>query len=267
MLRNFGCYPVSICRAPEPDPENKGGGGGAPENGGFTEEQLKVFSNVANQVMTAHLKRQPALADQLKDFKWEDVLAPVIQKLAPTPEPKPEPGTKKPELNEYEKQLAKLTNDFQTESKARLDAENRAKASEIARRNDAGRLKLRNALTGHVNDGALEHVINHLTLVSNRLVVDEDGSTKLKVKRPEFPGAPPIEMEVGVDDAIKDILSEADMKIFIPAPKNAGGSNPGPGSKGYKSSQFTGEATSDQEKALRAQVRAEEMAAKYGWRN
>ncbi len=255
----------SILRAPDADTDS-GAGGGSGDTAGFSEAQLKYLGGVFNQVVTSHLKRQPTVADQLKDFKWEDVLAPMVQKLVPVPEPKPEPGSgKKADLSEYERQLAKLTTDFQNSEKARIDAENKARNSEQARRNDAGKLKLRSALTGHITDGALDHVINHLTLVSNRLVVDEDGNTRIRVKRPEFPGAPPIDMEVPIEDSIKDILSESDMKIFIPAPKGSGGSNPGPGGKGgTHSSQFTGEAKTDAEKVNRALTREREIKQRLG---
>lgn len=262
-MRNFGCYRSPICLSPDPDPENKPGGGGN-ENGGFSEDQLKAIGGMVNQVVTSHLKRQPTLADQLKEVKWSELLEPVVKGLVPQQqETKTEPG-KKPELSEYEKQLAKLTSDFQNAEKARVDAENRAKAAETARKVDAGKLKLRSALTGQVNDGALDHVINHLTVVTNRLIVDEDGNAKLKVKRPEFPGSPPVEMEISIDDAVKDILSESDMKIFLPPPKGASGSNAGPGGKITSSSQFTGEAKTDEERTMRAMVRERELFAKYG---
>lgn len=249
---------------PEVPPEEKGGGG-SDDTGGLTEAQVKYLGGMVNQIVTSHLKRQPTIADQLKDFKWDEVLTPVVQKLVPSPNPGSEDkGGKKPELDEYQKQLAKLAEDVKNSEKSRIDAENRAKASETARRVDAGKLKLRSALTGHVNDGALDHVINHLTVVSNRLVVDDDGNAKLRVKRPEFPGMPPMDIEVSVDDAIKDILSESDMKIFLPAPGGKGGSNPGPGGKTVHSSQFSGVATTDAEKIFRAQTRENELKAKYG---
>lgn len=261
-MKNFGCYSPSICFAPEIPPEDKPAD---PPAGGFTEDQQKAMVALMNQVVTSQLKRQPSFADQLKEVKWGEMLAPVLKDLVPATETKPA-DKNKPEISEYEKQLAKLTNDLQNESKFRIEAENKAKASESARRNDAGKLKLRSALTSHVTDGALDHVINHLTVVTNRMVVDDDGNAKLRVRRPELPGMPPIDMEVSIEDGIKDILSEPDMKIFIPAPAGKGGANPGPGSKGVHSSQFTGEAKTDAEKIYRAQVKEAEIAAKYGQR-
>ncbi len=262
-----GFFNTRIHGVPEPvvDTENKPAEKN--EYAGFTKEQVEFFGKMLNGAITGHMSRQPSLADQLKEVKWEDFLAPVVQKIVPAPtNTETEPGTKKkPETSEYEKQLLKLQEDFNKAEKARVDAENRAKSAEMARKVDSGKSKLRSALSGHVNDGALDHVINHLTVISNRLVVDDDGNAKLKVKRPEYPGMPPVEMEIPVDDAINDILSESDMKIFLPVPKGSNNGNPGPGKKVH-SSQFTGEAQSDEEKAMRALIREKEIAEKYGYR-
>lgn len=264
MFKNFSSFPSRICNLPDPvkDTDNSGGGGDpAPDLGGFTEAQIKAMGAMVNTVVSSHLKRQPSLADQLKEVKWQDLLAPVVKELIPTPDPKPD---KKPEETEYQKQLANLQAQFQAEQKARLDADNRAKASEIARRNDAGKLKLRSALTGKVQDEALDHVINHLTVVNNRMIVDEDGTTKIRVKRPEFASyGPLVDVDVPVEEGIKQLLAEPEMKIFIPAPRGSGGSNPGPGVKNHGSSSFTGEATTDEEKVRRALIRADELKAKF----
>lgn len=260
MFRNFNSFPFRICNIPDPVPDDENNPKPDP-TGGFTEAQLKAMGAMVNQVVSSHLKRQPTLADQLKEVKWQDLLAPVVKELVPVPDPK-EP--KKPEVSEYEKQLAKIAADLQTEQRARIEAENRAKASDAARRTDAGKLRLRSALTGHVQDAALDHVINHLTVVGNRMVVDEDGVARLRVKRSPHPGLLPEEMEVPVEDAIKDILAEPDMKIFIPAPRGSGNSNPGPGGKNSSSANFVGEASTDEEKVRRAMIRADELKQKFG---
>ena len=253
-----------ILRNTELDTENPGGGGGAVQ---WTKEQLEAIGGIVNSAITSHMKRIPTLADQLKDFKWEDVVAPIVQKHVPKIElddPDTKGKGKGKELTEYEKQLAKLTTDFQNSEKLRVEAENKAKAAESARRTDAGKQKLRTVLGGNILEGSMEHVINHLTLVNNRLVVDDEGNTLIKVKRPEFTGGPPVETLVPVEDSLKDILSESDMKIFIQAPKGSGNSHPGPGGKGLSSASFTGEAKTDQEKLLRAKVYEEEFRRKYG---
>lgn len=250
-------------RAPEPDPDNSGGGGGV-DNAGFTDAQLKVFGNMMNTVMSSHLKRLPSFEDQIKATNWQEILAPVIKASIPEPSTEEKGKSKTPELSEYEKQLAKMAADMEGFKKQAIDAENKAKASEAARRHDAGKMRLRSALTGQVNEHALDHVVNHLTLVSNRLVVDDDGSVRLKVTKPELPGFPPTEQELPLETAIKDVLSESEMKIFLPAPKG-GGSNPGPGAKGgITSASFTGEPKTDAEKLMRAAVFEKELRAKLG---
>lgn len=249
-----------------PDPvvdDGKGGGNDDDKSGGFTEAQMKVLGSTINAAITNHSKRLPQLADQLKEVNWKDLLAPVVKDMVP--QPTPTDTQKKPELSDYERQLAKLNEDLKSEQKLRIEAETKRAASESARRIDSGRTSLRNALIGQVNDGALDHIVNHLTLVTNRLVVDEDGVAKIKVKKPEMPGFPPVEMEVTVEDGIKDILSEPDMKIFLPAPRGSGGGNPGPGGK-ISSASFVGEAKTDAEKISRALVREKEILAKYGQR-
>ncbi len=255
---------ASILLAPDNDLENKGGGGND-ENGGFTEAQLKVLGGMLNNVVTSHMKRLPSFDEQVKSTNWAEILSPVIQAAIPKPDNDDKSkGSKTPELSEYEKQIAKLSQDMEGFKRQAQEAQQRAQAAELARKVDAGKMKLRSALTGHVQDHALDHVVNHLTLVSNRLVVDEDGTPKLKVRKPDMPGFPPTEKELPIEDAIKDVLSESDMKIFLPAPKG-GGTNPGPKGTGVtSSSQFVGEAKTDDEKVARAMIREKEILEKYG---
>lgn len=266
MLRNF-CGGLLVCREENNEPGEKGAGGGAgepkPEFGGFTEAQMKAIGAVVNSAVTAHKGRGPSFEEQLKAVNWAEMLTPVIKGIVPSTEPKAEPG-KKPELSDYEKQLMKLQEDVKNSEKARIEAENRAKSTELARRVDSAKLKLRSALTGNVVPGAEDHVVNHLTVVSNRLVVDENGDTRIKVKRPEFPGFPPVDVEVSIEDGLKDILSESELKIFVQPPKGSGGGNPGPGGKGLTSASFQGEAKTDAEKAQRAMIKAQELTRKYG---
>ena len=254
-----------ILRAPEPDPENKGGGGGnnEPDLGGLTEAQIKAIASIANQAITSHMKRQPALADQLKDFKWDEVLGPIVTKMVPVPAPEGGKGAKGTE-SEFEAQIKKLAGDLEKQTRATQEAESKRAAAENARRVDAAKLNLRSALTGKVMDGALDHAINHLTLVQNRLNVDENGNATIKVKRPEYPGAPPTEIEVGLNEAIKDILEEADMKVFIAPPKGQGTSAGPKTGFGGRQISFEGEAKSEEEKLARAAVREADLLAKYG---
>jgi hypothetical protein len=237
--------------------------GGDPPKEVFSKEQITAIATVVNSAVSAHMGRQPKFEDSLKSVKWGELLAPVLKELVPTPDPKPGSGGKEP--TELEKQILKLNNDFENERKLRIEAENKRNAAEEARRADAGKTKLRSLLTGKVVDGALDHAVNHLTLVQNRLSFDENGNPVIKVKRAQMPGFPPEEVEVSLEDGIKDILEEADLKIFLPVPKSNGGANPGPGGKGSQSSNsFTGEAKTEAEKLHRAMVREQELVAKYG---
>ncbi len=244
------------------DTDNPGGGGG--DTPAFTDAQLKALGGLLNQTVTSHLKRQPPLAEQLQSMNWAELLAPVVKGMIPEAPSQEDPKSpRKPELSEYEKQIATISKELETFRKKAADAENMAKASEMARKIDAATLKLRSALTGKVQEHALDHAVNHLTLVGKRLVVDEDGTARIKVKKPLFAGYPPEEQELPIEEAISDVLSESDMKIFLPAPRG-NGSNPGPaGGKGaLTSASFTGEPKSEAEKLMRAQILEQEFKAK-----
>jgi len=258
--------PSCILRAPEPDTDNKGGGGGGggADNAGLSKEALEVIGGIVNAAVTSHMKRLPGITEQLKDFKWDEVLGPIVTKLVPAPDSGGKPAKGSADESEMAKQIQKLANELEASKKATAEETSKRTAVENARRHDAAKLNLRSALTGKVMDGALDHAINHLTLVQNRLNVDENGNATIKVKRPEYPGAPPTEIEVGLNDAIKDILEEADMKVFIAPPKGQGTSAGPKTGFGGRQISFEGEAKSDEEKLARAAVREADLMAKFG---
>lgn len=261
-------YGSAILRSPEGDPAS-GGGGGDDEAPAFTDAQLKAIAQVVNSAVTSHGKRQPTLAEQLKGVNWGELLAPEFAKLtsatssdgADADDEDSAPPAKKPKKSDSDKRIEALMAEIAEEKKARLDAEERRLKAEQDRRVDAAKIKLRTALQGKLAPGALEHAIDRLTVVQNRLKVDENGNATFKVRRAPYKGLPEEDAELSMDEALPLILAEEDMKIYLPAPSGGGGKNPGPRGNGAIPTYST-PANTEEEKLRRAYEREVALATK-----
>lgn len=248
----------AVLRAPEGDVEGGGGGGGVE----FSEDQVKHISQIVNSAVSAQLGRNlsKAVGEGLKSMNWSEIIAPEVQKLAP----QPAPGDKTPAKaadSDLEKRIQQLADDLEKANKLRLDSESAREKAENGRRVDAARSKLRNALSEKVAAGALDHAVDRLTLVQNRLTVDENGNATLKVKRPEFKSGPLVDVDLSIEEALPVLLAEDDMKIYLPAPSGGGGKNPGPRSGGQLPT-YSAPATTDQEKVARALEKERALTAR-----
>lgn len=255
----------AILRAPEGDPAGGDGDGGSPI---FSEDQLKAIGQVVNQATTAQLKRMlgPAIGDGLKGVNWGELLAPEFAKLTPAAPSGDDPakGGKggKPGETDLDKRIQQLATELETEKKARGEADKLRLKAEQDRRVDAARMKLRSALADKVAPGAVEHAVDRLTLVQNRLTVDENGNPTVRVRRPEYKGGPEVDTDLSIEDALPVLLAEEDMKIYLPAPKGGGNNNPGPRGNGQLPVYAT-PAQTDEEKARRAFEKEQALAARF----
>lgn len=270
-------YGSAILRAPEGDPA---GGGGSGEGGEpvkpFTDEQLTAIGQVVNAATTSQLKRMlgPSIAEGLKGMNWGELLTPEITKLVPPPsngsgggddDPAGGKGGKgKSGNSELERRVQELASQLETEKKQRQAADEARQKAEQDRRVDAAKIKLRNALQDKVAPGALEHAVDRLTIVQNRLKVDENGNVTFRVKRAPYKGAPDEETDVSLEEAIPAVLAEEDMKIFVAAPKgNSDGRSPAPrGSASFPN--YATPAQTDEEKAKRAYEKEQALLSRYG---
>lgn len=261
----------AILRSPEPDPAGGGGGGGGNDNlpaNPFSDEQQTALGQMVNQAITSHMKRglAPAIAEAMKATNWGEILAPEITKLIPKVEPgDDDPAKPKPKgggQSDLERQIAKLAAELETEKLGRTEAEKRRMQAEQDRRQDAAKIKLRTALQDKVAPGALEHAVAYLTVVENRLKVDENGNATFRVRRAPYKGAPEEDVDVSLEEAIPVVLGEETMKVYLPPPKGSGGNNPGPKGNGAIP-QYTTPASTEDEKSRRVLEKTAALLARH----
>ncbi len=261
----------AILRAPEGDPA----GGGDPGTGdntdtpAFTEAQQKAMGQLVNQAITSHLKRElpKTFADGLKGVNWKEILSPQLADLLPKTTPEDSEGGKpgkKPNETEQDRRIQQLATELENEKKSRVTAEQARQKAEQDRKIDNGKQKLRSALADKCAAGALDHAIDRLTVVQSRLSVDENGNALFRVRRPEYPGGSPVDVDLSLEDALPILLAEDDMKIYLAPPKgDSGGRNPGPRSNG-QIPQYNTPANSDEEKVRRAYEKEQALIARFG---
>lgn len=259
----------AILRAPEGD--SSGGGGDEPKSV-FTEEQLIAIGTTVNAALTSRLPKMlsSGIAESFKGMNWEEMLTPVITKIAPKPAaPDDDEGGKKPKKPvgdpDVERRIQELATQLETEKNARSEAERRRIESENARRLDNAKVSLRAALADKLAPGMLEHAVDRWTIVQNRLKVDDNGKALFRVKKAPYKGAPEEEMEVELSEALPTLLEEPDTKFYLPAPKGDGGrGNAGPRSNGRDGviPTYDKPATTDAEKTQRAYAREQALRAR-----
>jgi len=216
--------------------EGSGGGGGGGETPPFSDAQLAIIGQTVNAAVTSHLKRQPALADQLKAVDWKSMLGPVVSELVPKPDDGGSGGDSggkggkaKGGDDAMARQLKELADKYEASEKRAAEAERLRTESETNRKLDAAKLKLRSGLADKLAPGMVDVAIDHLTVVQGRLKVDDQGNPTFRVKRSAYKGGPEEDAEVSLDEALTTLIDEPGMKIFKAAPKPpTGGGPPGP---------------------------------------
>ncbi len=230
----------------------------------FSPAQLELLGKTVNSAITSHMKRQPSIADALKGMNWEEMLTPVIQKLAPPPKADPEPGTPKqdPRLSALEAKYAELETKYRSEQTAREKAEQKS-------RDESAFQALRSALTGHVLPEAAESAAKILFHADRRVTFDEHGNPLMTVRKAPYQGAAEEDLQLPLADGVKHWIGTREGKLFAPPPavqdpKRPGGA-PGrhvvTGRDGLPT--YDAPATTEEEKIRRANERATALAAKY----
>jgi hypothetical protein len=212
------------------------GGGGDPPKPLFSEEQLAAIGQTVNAAVTSHLKRQPALAEQLKGVDWKGLIGPVVTELIPKPDDSGSgggsgdggkaKGGKAASDDAVARQLQELATKLEASETARKEEARLRAESETNRKLDAAKLKLRSGLADKLAPGMTDIAIDHLTLVQGRLKVDEQGNALFRVKRAPYKGAPEADEDIALEEAIPVLLEEPGMKLFRAAPKPTGGGGP-----------------------------------------
>lgn len=215
-------------------PDNDPASGGGFSAGGFSEEQQAAIGSIVNSAITNHLKRSlgPQIAEALKATKWDEMLGPSVTGLIdkyledlPDPDAAPEDDQADPKSGKrpgkrgadsaVEQQLQKLATDLENERKARSAAEQATKEAEQKRLMESANTAFRNALQPKLRADLLDVAVGHF---GHALKVAEDGSPLLRVKRAPYKGAPEVDDDVALAEALPILLASESMKPFLPAP-------------------------------------------------
>lgn len=243
-----------VLRAPAGDGEGGGDGGkgGGTEGAGkgITEEDV---GRIVNAAITAHNKRneaaqktaiQTAVTEGLKGIPWKDVLTPVLSELrgggegggkgAPAGGDKGGAGgtEKDPQLHALERTVKDLSDKLEKSEKARTDGDVERARIEQARRFDGGVQQLQSLLKGKLHELYADDAIDRWTKIDERLKVDENGVATLRVKRAAFKGAPELDEELPLAEAVPILLSHKDAEKYLPAPDAGKGTNRSKGPQG-----------------------------------
>lgn len=237
--------------APEGGEGGSGGAGGKADGGdgkagsaGLSEEDV---GRVVNAAVTSHLKRTlgPAISEAFGGLKLDDKIAETIAKLIPKPAEKAADDAGK-KTTDIEKQYAELAAKLEATEKraneserARIDTEQRSKF-------DSAYTKFRNLVQPKVKQEFVDVIVPHWARTEGRLKVLDDGSATLRVKRAPYKGAPEVDEDVPLDEAVPVLLASSEAKAFLPAPgSGSGGDNGNGGNRGRQSRQSTAGTSSD----------------------
>jgi hypothetical protein len=218
--------------------EDDGGGGGTPPGPKYiTEEQ---FNETLSKALTAHMKRElpKVVQSQLGELKLEErfsTLSEQLSGLANAPKLGKETESKGQDTD-LQRQLQTLADQLETEKSARVAAEKASADAEAARRFDSARQKLRTGLQPKAHDKLLDDWVSRLTVLENRLFVDDDGNATVRVKHVPFKGSPEVEEDLPIDEAIPKLIERQEYHHYQAVPESGGGKNPGPrvGSRGSR---------------------------------
>jgi hypothetical protein len=229
MFRRYGS---AILRAPEGDNVNGGGNGGGdgkgePQKAPFSEDQFVAIGEIVNKALTSKIPKMVSggFAEAMKSTNWEELLSPVITKLAPKPasgsgggdgdEGSKSKGTSKVDP-EIARQLTKLTEDFENERKARLAAVQ--ESENIKREHEFGsaRQKLYEGLKPHASESLHDVWVDHL--IHHKRLKVEGGQQLLEVEYAPVKGMPKQKEFLPLEEALPHLVAADEAKRFLPVP-------------------------------------------------
>lgn len=196
------------------------GGGEGTSKPALTEEDV---GKIVNSAVTSQLKRVlgPALTEALGGLKLDEKISEAISKSVPAKgEEEPEKKAKETAL---EKTVRELSEKLEKSEARTTEAEKRNAQIEQDRRFDTGVATLRSQLDGKVNKLYLDDAVDRWAKLEGRLKVGEDGSATFRVKRAPYKGAPEVDEDLPLADAIPLLLASKDAARFLPVPGGGNG--------------------------------------------
>lgn len=271
----------AILRAPEGELPPGGGAGGSndpPGSGGLTEEDV---GRIVNAAVTSQLKRMlpQAVTEAIGGLKLGETINAQIKAALEASggaggggdDGGGKPGGKpaKTPDNEYERKLKELADKLEaTERKAQEEARLRSE-TEQARRQDAAMAQFRSALSSKLRPEMVDIALPHWATVQQRLKVGDDGAALLRVKRAPYKGAPEVDEELPLPEAIPILLATEEAKLFMPPPGGGSNGTPKPGGAPRNVPRdadgvprYDAPATTDDEKARRSLEREAALRAR-----
>ena len=203
--------------------EGEAGGGDDKTPKPLTEEDV---GNIANSAVTAHLKKAipRAVSDAIAALKLDEQIGTAIAKLAPPAKPAgseeggSDDGSGRVTTKALQQQLTTLQEKLDASEKKSVELERQRIEIEQRSRFDAAKGSFRSAIQPKVRPELLDVLVDNVATVQQKLKVDDAGQTTLTVKRAPYKGAPPVDEDLPLAEAIPLWLATDDVKPFLPAP-------------------------------------------------
>lgn len=166
---------------------------------------------VVNQAITGHLKR----------VKWDEIIAPVVARVAPKPAPEAPKNDGQsadgkaadPRVKMLEEQMAELR-------RQNAEALERARATSLAAARDKTRATVREQLEARGVRGTKAKAVISMLEAEGHLAYDDEGRAALTVKRARGPRGTPAEVLTHDDlvEGLDDWAKTDEAAEFLPAP-------------------------------------------------
>ena len=189
----------------------------------LTEEDV---GRIVNSAVTAQLKRSlpQAVTEAVTGLKLDEQIGAAVAKLQ---SPKLEPpaggegddgGSGRVTTKDLQKQITTLSEKLEASEKKATAADQQRVEIEQRVRFDRGLTAFRSGVQQHVKSDLLDVFVEHHGRTKGRLKVDENGNATLTVKKPPYKGAPPVDEDLPLAEAIPLLLASEEAKPFLPAP-------------------------------------------------
>ena len=197
----------SILLNEQGDTGGAGGGGGA----ALTADDV---ARIANQAVTAQLKRElpKAFEGFLPSFtKAIDDKFAAFKPAEPASDKGGKATEQTPEFAALQRQLAEMKSTLEGEQKARADVERKS-------REDAAFGELKLALGGHIKPEFIDPIAKSLYYADKRVEFDDSGKPLFRAMVPQYTGGPLQEMLLPLKDGIEAYAKSKEAEAYRPAP-------------------------------------------------
>jgi hypothetical protein len=191
--------------------EEQGDNGGT-GGGGAAALTAEDVARIANQAVTAQLKRELPKAFEGFLPSFTKAIDDKLASFKPTEQPADEKNKgASPELSALQRQIAELTEANRLSNERALSVEKKA-------REDTAFSELKAALGGHIKPEFIDPIAKSLYYADKRVEFSEDGKPLFRAMVPQYTGGPLQEMLLPLKDGIEAYAKSKEAEAYRPAP-------------------------------------------------